>query len=813
MKTTRTSLRDRLRLPASRLRRRVAAASLPPSRIYLRHRTHIIGQDRAIQAMELGLKLEGPGFNIFLSGPSGTGRMTTARHILGGFKQPRKPLRDFAYVHNFLDPERPRLLELSPGQGVRLKRAMDNLIASAKRELPRALATERYRREHERIVGEFQRKEHELVSAFQEEVRRARFTLVEMQSAGTVEHDVVPVINKEPKTMAEVEDLARNGKISLRRFRRIENRHRVLRNRFEGVQRQTRALAREMNDQLGVLDRQTASAIVDRQLADLRDQFPKESVQDYLDDVREALLERTALLVRPKEEAPAPQEAGPQDATPDPFAVFRVNVILNNAHQKGCPVITENNPTPVRLFGTVERGTDENGRTEADFMNIRAGSLLRADGGFLVVNAEDLLVEPMAWKALKRALSTGFTEIRMPEGPMALMSSALKPEPIPLSVKAILLGDEDIYRALYLTEDEFRKTFKIKAEFDVEMEFSGLNLEKFMAFVHRVISEEDLLPLTRPAAAVLVEEAVRDVEDQQRITTRFRVVADLLREAAFCARQERRRRILPQDMCRAIEQRRQRVNLAEEKYRQSIEDNVVMVETRGARVGQVNGLAVFDLGDYSFGKPCRITASVAVGRDGFVNIERESGLSGAIHDKGVYILSGFLKDRFGQHFPLALDASVCFEQSYGEIDGDSASSTEAYAILSALSGVPLSQEIAVTGSISQRGDIQPIGGVNHKIEGFFEICKSRGLTGSQGVLIPRGNLRHLMLREDVVEAVRRGQFSIWAVSSVDQGIEILTGVPAGSPDAEGRYPAESINGRVEARLRQMAETWKRFSGN
>jgi lon-related putative ATP-dependent protease len=385
------------------------------------------------------------------------------------------------------------------------------------------------------------------------------------------------------------------------------------------------------------------------------------------------------------------------------------------------------------------------------------------------------------------------------------MQSALKPDPIPLDVKIIMIGDDQLYRTLYLMEDDFKKTFKVKAEFDMEMDYSKANLEKIMAFIQRVVTEEELLQPNRSAIAALIEEAMRDVEDQQKLTTRFRVVADLLRESTYWARRAGRRTVTPRDLAKAISQRRKRFNLAEEKYRESIVRDVVMVDTRGRRVGQVNGLAVFDLGDYSFGKPCRITASVGVGRSGVLNIERESGLSGAIHDKGVYIVSGFLRDRFGQKHPLAMNASVCFEQSYTEIDGDSASSTEVYAILSCLADLPLAQGIAVTGSVNQRGDIQPIGGINDKIEGFFDICRSRGLTGTQGVIMPVGNLPHLMLQTELVQAVKNRKFHVWAVSTVDEGMEILTGVSAGKPDRKGNYPEGSINRRAADRLEQMAE--------
>ncbi|RME21093.1 MAG: Lon protease family protein [Deltaproteobacteria bacterium] len=495
----------------------------------------------------------------------------------------------------------------------------------------------------------------------------------------------------------------------------------------------------------------------------------------------------------------------------DPFAQLQVNVVLTNAHRKGCPVVFEPSPSVSRLLGTIEHTVDETAKAGAEFMSIRAGSLLRANGGFLLLKAEDLLAEPGAWKVLKRALSTGQLEIRAPEGPMMPVLSGLKPDPIPLDVKIILHGDDLVYRMLYLADDDFSKAFKVKAEFDTVMDFNRSSLEKYMAFVQRVVKEEDLLAPNRAAVAALVEESIRQAEDQRKLSTRFRLVADLLREASYWARRCGRRNITRKEVEQAIEHRRRRVNLVEEKYREDIERDVIMVSTSGAKVGQVNGLAVFDLGDYSFGKPSRITASVGVGRQGVVNIEREAGLSGAIHDKGVYIISGFLAERFGRDVPLSLEARLCFEQSYGEIDGDSASSAEIYALLSALSGVPLRQSVAVTGSVNQHGELQPIGGINHKIEGFFDLCRSRGLDGSHGVVIPRANLPHLMLRQEVVDSVRKGKFHIWAASSVDEGMEILTGFRAGTPGRSGLFPRGTINRLVQDRLRSMAEALRDYS--
>lgn len=798
---------DKLRLPPARLRRRVSPRNIPGPQVLARHRTHIIGQDRAIEALELGLRINSPGYNIFVAGPSGCGKMTTTRHVLATFKQPRCPLKDYVYVHNFVEPDRPRLLTLEPGQGPRLKKAMQRLIKGLQRELPKALGAEAYHKERDRVLNEFQSQEHQLISAFQERVRRRGFAVVELQEGPTTEHDVLPLVNGEPVPLATLEERVRAGKMNRLKFRQLARRHQRLRAEMEQVSRRTRSLAREMTLRLEEIDRRAGAQVIDGQIEDLREQFPAAGVRDYLDEVREALLDKIPFLVQGEERR---GEEAAAEGTPDPFDLYQVNVILTNARRKECPVVFEPSPSLSRLLGTIERPLDEGGRPQAEHMTIRAGSLLRANGGFLLLRAEDLLIEPGAWKVLKQAVATGQLEIRPPEGPMAGASSGLKPDPIPLDVKIILQGDESLYRSLYLAEDDFKKTFKIKAEFDTCMEYERANLDKFAAFAYRVVQEEDLARVSRAVIAALVEEAMRDVEDQRKISTRFRLVADLLREASYWARRAGRHHLQLEDVRQAVRHRRQRVNLAEEHYREDIQRDVVMVSTSGWQVGQVNGLAVFDLGDYSFGKPCRITAAVAVGRQGVVNIEREVGLSGSIHDKGVYIISGFLANRFGGKFPLSLDASICFEQSYSEIDGDSASSSEIYALLSRLSGLPINQGIAVTGSVNQQGEIQPIGGVNHKIEGFFQVCADRGLDGTQGVIIPRGNLQHLMLDEEVIEAARRGLFHVWAVAKVDQGMEILTGVPAGQLSPAGVFPAGSINRLVADRLAQMAGVMREY---
>jgi lon-related putative ATP-dependent protease len=488
---------------------------------------------------------------------------------------------------------------------------------------------------------------------------------------------------------------------------------------------------------------------------------------------------------------------------------YQINVLVDNSRTGGRPIIWETTPNYRNLFGTVERGREHAGEWETDHTKIKGGSLLRASGGFLVLDALDVLIEPGVWAALKRTLRNRVLQIQSFD-PLNLFGAVgLKPEPIPIDVKVILIGTHQIYRLLYALDEDFKKIFKVKAEFALESARSAEELWNYACFVHKKTQDDDLPPFHREAVAAVVEQAVRMAGRQEKITTRFAEVAEVIREAAYWAQQARSKQVDAGHVEEAIRQRDHRVNMTEELLRERIVEGTVLIDLKGTRVGQVNGLAVLSTGDHVFGQPTRITAVTAVGRNGIIDIERESEMSGAIHTKGVLILSGFLRSRFAQERPLALSASLCFEQNYGGIDGDSASSAELYALLSSLSGVPLRQDIAVTGSVNQRGEIQPIGGVNEKVEGFFDLCQARKVRRA-GVLIPARNRPHLMLRKDVVAAIRSGQFSIWAISTLEEGLEVLTGRPAGTPGRDGRYPSDSIFGLADARLAVLAESVRRY---
>jgi ATP-dependent Lon protease len=546
--------------------------------------------------------------------------------------------------------------------------------------------------------------------------------------------------------------------------------------------------------------------MVNTMIDEMRTRFPFEDVKCFLDEVAADVLDNLDLFKNRGEEKDE-EHQGKETMESDPFRIYDVNVVLDNSKTEGCPIIIETTPTFINIFGTVERVNDPRGIWTTDFTRIKGGSLLRADGGYLIINAADALSEPGVWKAMKRVLLHRKLEIQSFESFFQTTSqqSAMKPQAIDLNVKVILIGDSRLYHVLYSLEEDFRKIFKINAQFDYEMARTDSALHEYAAFVRRMCDEEHLLHFDRDGLATVLEYAVEQAGNQSKISLRFSDIADLLREASFWAEKDAAEVVTRYHVEKARDMMIERNAMWKEKNLERILDGTMMIATDGTKVGQINGLAVYSVGQTAFGKPSRITATVAVGAQGITSIEREARLSGSVYNKGAMILVGFFRNRFAQERPLSLAASVVFEQSYGGVDGDSASSTEIYALMSALSRVPIRQYLAVTGSVNQWGEIQPIGGVKEKIEGFFDVCKSRKLTGSQGVLIPVQNVPDLMLRDDVVEAVEQGMFHVYPVISVDQGIEILTGVTAGERDKNGRYPEGTINYLIQKRLNELSD--------
>jgi ATP-dependent Lon protease len=582
-------------------------------------------------------------------------------------------------------------------------------------------------------------------------------------------------------------------------------------NELENIFKETRKSEKEIKEELSSLDHEVISPIVRDTISDIKEKFGNDRVHHYLEEVLEDILANLNRF-REKEEAPSPIPGLVIPQPVDSFSEYQVNVLVDNSETKGAPIIVEITPNYRNLFGTIERVVDRSGIWKTDFLHIKAGSFLRANGGYLIFNALDALMEPWVWPALKRTLKNQVIEIQTYDPFYVFSTSALKPEPIECNVKVIMIGDAHLYHLLYSLDDDFKKIFKVKADFDSVMKKDSEKVQQYSAFVRKICDEGKLRPFDRTGVAAVVEYGVRLAGRQKKLSTRFHLIADLLREANYWAGKEGSDIVKEGHVDKAIEKKIYRVNLIEEKIQEMIDEGTILIDSEGMEVGQVNGLSVYNLGDHAFGKPSRITAKTSMGKAGIINIEREVELSGPIHNKGVYILAGYLRGKYAQDKPITMSASLCFEQSYSGVEGDSASSTEVYALLSSISGLPLRQDLAVTGSVNQKGEIQPIGGVNEKIEGFFDVCKAKGLTGKQGVMIPHLNTDDLMLRKDVIKAVEEGKFHIYPVKTIDQGIEILTGMEAGGPVDGGGFKEGTVNGRVDKKLRELGTKIKEFEG-
>jgi lon-related putative ATP-dependent protease len=774
-----------------------------------------IGQARALRALRMGVELTASGYNLFVCGLSGSSRGGMIVRMIEEMHPQTEPAPDRCYVNNFKNADRPRLLTLPRGQATAFKKEVDSGIEFLRRRIPQVFEGEPFQRQKTRIVERFTVREKELMDDFTRRIAREQFALGRMQVGAVALPEIFPVLDGQMVPIEEVPKMVQEGKLETVAAEELERKYDVFRQEFTVVYRKTLSLSRELASEMNYLEQEAASVLVDGVIEELKEKYSSTHIAEYLEEVRHHVLDNLEpFKEREGEEEQVPAEAGPgpraERGERDPFRVYGVNVILAHGEQETCPVIFETIPTYANLFGTVHRSYDTRGGWNSDFMDLRGGSLLRADGGFLVMYALDTLTETGVWRTLKRTLNHGKLEIQPVETFFPFSTAALKPEPIDVHAKIILIGDRDMYELLYEYEDDFKKIFKVRVEFDEEMKWDEEVLRQYGGRLRKLCDDEKLLPFDRTAVAAILEHGVRIAGRRGKITTRFFDLADLARESSYAARHNGTKVITAAHVKDALDAKIERHNLLESKIREMIEQNLLFIDTTGERVGQVNGLSVLEIGGYAFGKPVRITASAAMGKIGIINVERESNLSGRFHDKGVQIISGYIRRTFAQDKPLSLSASLCFEQSYSGVDGDSASSTEIYALLSALSGVPIRQEMAVTGSVNQQGDVQPIGGVNQKIEGFYDVCRLKGLTGTQGVLIPAENVDDLMLRDDVIEAVAKGQFHIYPVATIEQGIEILTGAPAGKRNASGKFEPESVFGKADARLSEMAMTMRDF---
>jgi lon-related putative ATP-dependent protease len=774
-----------------------------------------LGQERALRALRMGVEMTASGYNLFVCGLSGTSRGGMIVRMIEEMHPRIEAAPDRCYVNNFKNGDRPRLLTLPRGQANAFKKEVESGIDFLRRRIPQVFEGEPFQRQKTRIVERFTVREKELMDDFTRRIAREQFALGRMQVGAVALPEIFPVLDGQMVPIEEIPKMVQEGKLENAVAEELERKYDQFRQEFTIVYRRTLSLSRELASEMSYLEQEAASVLVDGVIEELKEKYPSSQISEYLEEVRHHVLDNLdPFKEREGEEGQPPSEGGGSPRLErmerDPFRVYGVNVILaHNEHEK-CPVIFETIPTYSNLFGTVQRSYDSRGGWNSDFMDLRGGSLLRADGGFLVMYTLDALTETGVWRTLKRTLNHGKLEIQPVDMFFPFSPAALKPEPIDVHVKVVLIGDRDLYELLYEHEDDFKKIFKVRVEFDEEMNWSEEIIRQYAGRLRKLCDDEKLLPFDRGAVAKILEHGVRQAGRRGKITTRFFDLADLGRESCYVARHAQSEIITAEHVRLALEAKIERHNLTETKIREMVEQNLLFIDTTGERVGQVNGLSVLEIGGYAFGKPVRITASVALGKVGIINIERESNLSGRFHDKGVQIIGGYLRRTFAQNKPLSLSASVCFEQSYSGVDGDSASSTEIYALLSALAGIPIRQELAVTGSVNQQGDVQPIGGVNQKIEGFYDVCKLKGLTGQQGVLIPAENVDDLMLRDEVVEAVAKGRFHIYPVATIEQGIEVLTGVRAGERSSAGKFASGTVFAKADARLHDMAITLRKF---
>ncbi len=731
----------------------------------------IIGQERAVKAMEFGLSIKMKGYNIYMSGPSGTGKTSYAKTIAEKFAKNEQVPYDWCYVYNFNDSRRPTALRFNPGEGKAFRDDMKELIELINIELPKVFSTEDYEKQKNEIIDIYEEKRNILMKDMSDEAKEHGFG-VKTTNSGLY---FMPIIDGVTLNEEEFENLPEEQK------EEILKKSDVVQNKATDIMREMKNFERKAKKQINDLDYKIGMFTIGPHITALQEKYKAyDRVIKYLGEVKEDILENIDdFIEEDSEEDESMSSLLPlltKKTSDDITDKYEVNLLVDNSEAKGAPVIVDFNPTYYNLVGEIEYDT-EFGNMTTDYKKIKQGLFHQANGGYLILQAQDLMANAQSWEALKRVIKTKEITIESLRDQLGgLTVATLKPEPIPINVKVIIIGNSYIYSILHEYEEDFQKLFKIRADFDYEMNYTLENIKSLAKYIKDFSIREKILPFDISAVSKIVEYSSRIAENQKKLTTRFNQIVEILCESSTWAKLENAEVITVNHVKKAIDEKINRSNMYEEKMDEVIEQNIIMIDTFGKKVGQINGLAVLDVGDYTFGKPTRITATTYAGRSGIVNIEKEADLSGSIHDKGVQVITGYLGQTYAQDYPLSLSCRLCFEQNYNGVDGDSASSTELYVLLSSLSEVPINQEIAVTGSINQFGEIQAIGGVTYKIEGFFDLCNSRGLTGTQGVIIPYQNVSDLVLKDDVIQAVKQGKFHIYPIDNIKEGIEILTDV-------------------------------------
>ena len=761
-----------------------------------------IGQERGIKALEFGLQVDLKGYNLYLEGPSGVGKTSYTRNYLNKISAKKKIPSDWCYVYNFQNPNEPIAIEFPAGKGKEFKDDMDGFIKEIKKDIQKTFNNDDFEKEKALIKQEFETRRSALLDKLNESASKYDFQVKTAQNGIYM----MPVVNGKVIEEEDFEKLDDELKKS------YEEKSAVVQEQIMTVINQIKEIERQSDKRISEWQSNVALLTVNAHINYLKSKYKRiKKVNNFFNDVKQDVLKNIPVFLddNEKNQNTQQQPMNPAMKKPDPCLNYRVNLFIDNSNKEGAPVIMDSNYSYNNIFGAIEY---ENyyGSLKTDHTMLKPGLLQQANGGYIIFQAKDLLANGACYEALKKALRVKQIAIEnATDQRSSMVLISLKPEPIPLNLKVILIGNAQIYQTLLAMDSDFRKLFKIKVEFEESATLNTANANKLAQIIHGFCEYEELPHLDKDAMAKLIEYSSKLAGSHSKLSTRFDDLTQIVGEAATWAKLSRSKTVTPKFIDKALAERVERVKKYDEKYLEMIKQNTLLIDTNGFKVGQLNGLTVLTIGDYTFGKPARITVNTYTGKNGVVNIEREVEISGPSHSKGVLILTGYLGEMFAQDIPLCLTASICFEQLYNGVDGDSASSTELYGLLSSLSGIPINQSIAVTGSVNQKGQIQPIGGVNEKIEGFFQVCQSRGLDGSHGVMIPIQNVDNLQLSDEIVEAVKDKKFHIYAVSTIEEGIEVLTGVPAGKKDKDGNFPAGTVNYLVAEKLKKFAKATER----
>lgn len=765
----------------------------------------VIGQPRALEALNMAVAIQSKGYNLLVSGAPGTGRRTAVMKILSEYRPVSLNLHDLAYVYNFRTPLEPCAISFPAGKSRMFRREIHGLIENIKKIVRLQMKSEDFKGRQNAILGEFEKEENVRIAAFESELALAGFKIIQVgEDENSAATDIVPVIDGHETGFEELQLRVGAGTMTDTEWNALREKYYGFMDRMKTLFIQLKRGRMDIETKLETLRHEMIKPLIQMEISTIKDNHDEERVQRWLQALEKDILLHLYLFQAPRD------DAHPNSRKNSPLARYGVNILVDNGEAETVPIIFEAYPNYLNLFGSIEPSPDGSGDSRTAYLKVRPGCVHRANGGFLVMRAEDLVAQEESWICLKRVLQTSKVEVQ-PQGVVyGLPLPPVKPEAVEVNIKVILIGGESSYDLLYQADPDFQKLFKVSAEFDSSMPRNDETTREYISFIRKIAKEEGLREVACDGVAATVEYGVRLSEYRNRLSTRFSLIADLLREADYHAGKSGKPCIDADAVTTACERRAYLASLPEEKLGDMIASGAIILKVSGTAIGRINGLAVHDRGYYAFGLPAVISAQVSPGENGVINIEGESGLSGEIYDKAVLIVEGFLRSRYARGFPLMVTASICFEQSYTSVEGDSASSTAIYALLSAISGIPLRQDIAVTGSMNQMGQVQPVGGVSEKIEGFFRTCKRVGFTGTQGVMVPRQNVINLTLSREVQQAVKEEKFHLYAVSTIDEGIEVLSGFPAGIPNEKGEFQPSSFNSRVRDELLKMTKTIKTY---